>query len=111
MAYITRDITRLQLIRRKAAVFIEKAQERQRQNQNKKSRDQALHIGDEVLLYRDIIESSWSAKLEPKWEGPYLVQEIKGQSIFLRRPDGSILPSAIHKNRIKRYHGKTNHRL
>src|SRR4051812_798020 len=53
-AYITRDISRLQLIRRKAKVFIEKAQERQRTNQNKKVQSETLYIGDSVLLYRDI---------------------------------------------------------
>ena len=82
-AYITRDISRLQLIRRKAKVFIEKAQERQRTNQNKKAQSEALHIGDSVLLYRDIVESSWSAKLEPKWDGPYFVQQIKGLGLGL----------------------------
>jgi len=103
-AYITRDISRLQLIRRKAAVFIEKAQERQRKRQNEKIIRETLNIGDEVLLYRDTVEASWSAKLEPKWDGPYRVQDIKAQSIWLRRTDGTIIPSAVHRNRLKKYH-------
>jgi transposase InsO family protein len=89
-AYITRDITRLQLIRRKAKVFIDKAQERQRKRQNDKVPGEMLHIGDEVLLYRDAIETSWSAKLEAKWDGPYRIQNIKAQSVWLRREDRSI---------------------
>ena len=83
-AYITRDISRLQLIRRKAAVFIEKAQERQRKRQNEKIIGETLNIGDEVLQYWDTVKASWSAKLEPKWDRPYWVQDIKAQSIWLR---------------------------
>jgi hypothetical protein len=106
-SYITRDIHRLQLIRRKAAIFIDKAQERQRQKQDKTARGDKLQIGDQVLLYRNIVESSWSAKLEPKWEGPYLVRLIKGQNIYLRRLDGTILPTAIHRNHVKKYQKRT----
>ena len=50
-SYIYRDITRLQLIRRKAASFIQKSQDRQRANQNKKPPSAPIHIGDQVLLY------------------------------------------------------------
>ena len=53
-------------------------------------------IGDKVLLFRDIVESSWSKKLEQKWEGPYLIQQIKGTSIWLRRLDGTIRPNSVH---------------
>jgi hypothetical protein len=103
-AYITRDITRLQLIRRKAKGFIDLAQERQRKRQNKETSAEKLNIGDEVLLFRNTVETSWSAKLEPKWDGPYRVQQIKGQSVWLRRQDGSIFNTAVHRNRLKRYH-------
>jgi integrase-like protein len=106
-AFVTRDITRLQLIRKKAAVFIQKAQERQRAKQDQGAKAEPLKIGDQVLVYRNIVESSWSAKLEPKWDGPYLVQSIKGTSIFLRRSNGSILPTPTHRNHIKKYHGPT----
>jgi hypothetical protein len=102
-AYVMRDISRLQRIRKKAAVFIDKAQDRQRTNQSKKANAAPLKIGDQVLLYRNIVESSWSAKLQPKWEGPYFIQEIKGQSVWLRRANGSILPSAIHRSKLKKY--------
>ena len=64
--YITRDISQLQRIRRKATVFIEKAQERQRKKQNETIKAEKLHIRDKILIYRNITESSWSAKLEPK---------------------------------------------
>jgi hypothetical protein len=57
-AYVLRDINRLQLIRRKAAIFIDKAQERQRANQNRKANAIILQIGDQVLVHRNVVESS-----------------------------------------------------
>jgi transposase InsO family protein len=105
--YISRDLSRLHLIRSKATKFIEKAQERQRATQNKKITAEPLKIGDQVLIYHHIVEASWSAKLQPKWEGPYYVQDIKGTSIFLRKMSGIILTSPIHRNHIKKYYPRT----
>jgi transposase InsO family protein len=103
-AYVARDISRLQRIRNKAAVFIDKAQERQRANQIKKTQALPLKIGDQVLIHRNIVESSWSAKLQPIWEGPHFVQNIKGMSIWLRRENGTILPTPVHRSKLKKYH-------
>ena len=72
---VIHDIERLNRIRKKARNFIQKVQDRQG---TKPQEIINLEIGDQVLLYRNIVESSWSAKLKPKWEGPYLVQKIKG---------------------------------
>ena len=58
-AYVTRDLERLQRIRKKARGFIEKAQERQQKKIIEKSEiTETLSIGDEVLLYRNVIEAS-----------------------------------------------------
>src|SRR5205807_1815332 len=105
--YISRDLSKLHLIRSKVTKFIEKAQERQRATQNKKITAEPLKIGDQVLIYHYIVEASWSAKLQPKWEGPYYVQDIKGTSIFLRKMSGIILTSSIHRNHIKKYYPRT----
>ena len=64
--YVLQDIMRLQTIRQKAAGFISKAQERQRMKQDRSVKSEPLKIGDPVLVYRNIVESFWSAKLEPK---------------------------------------------
>jgi hypothetical protein len=104
-AYADQEFGRISSVRSKAEGFIKNAQARQ-----KKSHDQAnlilspLKIGDPVLLYRSMIETSWSAKLEPKWEGPYYVQSIKGTTHKLRRVNGTILPRTFHRNRLKLYH-------
>lgn len=68
-----RDIQRLQIFGRKQQYF-EKAQERQRSNQNKKLATKSY-----------IIEVLYNHHEQPKWEGPYFIQDIKEQSIGLER--------------------------
>ena len=106
-AHIQTEVTKLEQTREKAHKYILQAQERQRNNANQKmkSSQEALHIGDKVLLYRDMVEASWSAKLESKWNGPFIVAKVKGTSIWLRKLDGSLLPNAVHLFRLKKYHG------
>ena len=105
------DIAKLHETREKAADFISKAQDTQRRNANKeKTGLPALGIGDQVLLYRNIVEASWSRKLEPKWEGPFRIQKIKGTSYWLRRDSGTIIPTPVHRNRLKLYHATTEQR-
>jgi len=96
---------KLNTVREKAHLFIEKAQERQKSAHDKKIRMEArkLHIGDKVLLWRNTVEQNWSAKLEPKWDGPYFVQDIKETTISLRTLQGNILPRPVHRNRLKLY--------
>ena len=100
-SYVLRDITRLQRIRTKAERFIRKVQERTTVETKEAT---PLKIGDQVLHFRNIVESSWSAKLEPKWEGPYYVHKIKGTSVWLRKLSGPILPLPVHRTKIKAYH-------
>lgn len=104
-SYADAEFDRISHVRSQASKFIKSAQDRQ-----KKYHDDShptlnpLKIGDQVLLYRSMIETSWSAKLEPKWEGPYYIRDIKGTTYFLRRLNGSLLPKSFHRNRLKPYH-------
>ena len=64
---INQEITRLRQIRHQAQEFISKAQERQKANYDKANKETTiLQIKDLVLLFRNVTEASWSAKLEPK---------------------------------------------
>ena len=73
------EIWRLHQIRKKAEDYIIKAQVLQWNNVEKTHKPlEIIKIEDKVLVYWNIVEASWSRKLEPKWEGPYLVQDIKG---------------------------------
>ena len=105
--YALQEITRLQEIRTQAGKFIEKAQDRQKDYHDLHSHlVEPLKIGDLVLLYRNVVESSWSAKMEPKWEGPYYIKDTKGTTYRLRNLDGTIQPKTVHRNRLKLYHGR-----
>jgi len=69
--YLLTEVKRLHQIRKDAHKFITRAQTKQKENFDKAHRGaETFNIGDQVLLYRDVVESSWSAKLEPRWEGP-----------------------------------------
>ena len=67
------EIGRIKKIRTDAQGFLKKSQARQKKEADKRATEhkQILKIGDKVLLYRDTIETNWSSKLEPKWEGLY----------------------------------------
>ena len=101
------ELNRIQNIRQQAGKFIDKAQTRQ-----KKSHDDRVHvleplqIGDLVLVFRNMIESNWSAKLERKWEGPYRIQDIKEGSYRLKSLQNTILPNYYHRDRLKKYNDR-----
>jgi Integrase zinc binding domain/Integrase core domain len=103
---IDAEIARLHKVRQETADYIKRAQERQKRNQEKEYKEPTqLTIGDQVLIFRNVVEASWSAKLEPRWEGPYIVHSIKGTTYRLKRPTtGTILPFTIHRNRLKKYY-------
>src|SRR3954464_13655484 len=57
-SYICRDIERLQRIRKKTKEFIDKVQERRKIKNDSANTTQKLGIGDAVLIYRNIVETS-----------------------------------------------------
>ncbi|KAG1452068.1 hypothetical protein G6F56_007918 [Rhizopus delemar] len=97
--------------RNQATLAIKQAQASQKKAIEKKILDQkkelkpSFRLGDTVLLYKDYIATSWSGKLQDKWEGPFVIQHLLGkgtyhvkslnvQDIRLRR---------VHGNRLKSY--------
>ena len=102
------EMSRLQEIRTKAAGFIKRAQDRQKKEHDTRNHEmKPLKIGDQVLLYRNTVETNWSAKLEPKWDGPFFIQSIKGLTYHLRKQHGTILAPSYHRNRLRLYHART----
>lgn len=107
-AYMDQEMSRLQEIRAQAAGFIKKAQNRQKkEHDSREHKMEPLKIGDQVLLYRNTVESNWSSKLEPKWDGPFFVQSIKGLTYRLRKQHGTILSSSYHRNRLRLYNARS----
>jgi hypothetical protein len=89
----------LKEIHHQASKFIKRAQDRQKEYYDTHHQlTQPLEIGDLVLVYRNVVEANWSAKMEPKWEGPYFIQDIKETTYSLRTKQGTILPKKIHRN-------------
>ena len=106
-SYAHQEFARIQEIRAQASKFIEKAQDRQKAyHDQSKHLVEPLEIGDRVKLYRNIVEASFSAKLEPKWEGPYIIADKKNLTYRLKNPDGSPIPNTFHRNRLKLYHDR-----
>ena len=106
--YAQAEFGRINNLRTRAHGFIKKAQDRQKESHDTKMQIlPPLKIGDLVLLWRSMIETNLSAKLERKWEGPYLVQDIKGTTYWLKnRHSGASLPKSYHRNRLKLYHDR-----
>lgn len=106
--YASREFSRVQQVRQQAGKFILKAQARQKAaHDDRVQLLEPLHIGDLVLLYRNIVEANWSAKLEPRWEGPYRIFRIKGTTYQLKTRQNNLLPNHFHRNRLKKYHDRT----
>jgi Integrase zinc binding domain/Integrase core domain len=100
-----KEFSRIRSIQKLGSQFIKRAQDRQKRQHDKESRLlQPLKIGDAVMLYRSIIDTSWSRKMERKFDGPYYVQNVKGLTYRLRRPDGTIIPNTFHRNKLEIYH-------
>jgi transposase InsO family protein len=101
-----RIVENLKEIRRCAQDYIKKAQDRQKRNFDKIVTNKVdLQIGDTVLLYRNTIEGNWSAKLEPKWEGPYTIHRTHRNSTYsIKTQQGVILKTPVHRNRLRKYY-------
>ena len=110
LEYAQTEFGRIRDFRTQAHGFIRKAQDRQKgSHDNHVQILPALKIGDLVMIWRDTVESNMSAKLERKWEGPYLVKDIKGTTHWLKnRHSGAPLPKAYHRNRLKIYHDRSS---
>ena len=95
--HITTEIQELHKIRNKAAEFIAVVQDRQKKNYDSANKEVTrLAIGDKVLLYRNIVESSWSAKLKLKWDKLYHIASIKNTIYKLRKMTGILLLFTVH---------------
>lgn len=105
------QIQNLNKIREQAVQAIKQVQAAQKKSIEKKLLDEkrswkpSFRLGDMVLLYRDNIATSWSAKLQDRWEGPFIIQHILGKGTYhiknLDTQDTRI--RRVHGNRLKPY--------
>jgi len=85
------------------------AQERQTKYANQSRRDETYNVGDQVLLSTtnindDINKNRPARKLNPKWIGPYLIEEVISPTVYkLTLPKTMKIHPVFHVSLIKPY--------
>jgi hypothetical protein len=106
--YAQEEFSRIREFRSQAHQFIKRAQDRQKRTHD--SRVQLLpplKIGDLVLVWQTVVEMDMSAKLKPKYKGPYFIHQVKGTTYWLKnKHNGNIHPKTYHRNLLKIYHDR-----
>lgn len=93
-------------IRRKARNQVSQAQIKQKDHHDRKMK-KANHfeIGDKVLYFNVTLDQSHSGKFNPKWKGPFIVQQVLPHGAYkLQTVDGQSLSTPINGNLLKHYH-------
>jgi hypothetical protein len=99
------QVFNLNRIRDEAATAIKQTQNVQKKAiekkilEEKKELKSAFKIGDIVLLYKDYMSTSWSGKLQDKWEGPFIIHHVLGKGTY------HIKNANAEDTRIRRVHG------
>ncbi|GBC28384.2 uncharacterized protein K02A2.6-like [Rhizophagus irregularis DAOM 181602=DAOM 197198] len=101
-------IEELPVIRRKIKENVKEAQEKQKQQHDKRGiRKPKFEIGEKVLLYEAWREKQWSGKLQNKWKGPYLIHEEFGNGAYkLKELDGRILKTPQNGEWLKKFYDR-----
>ena len=58
-----------------------------------------------VLLYNSRLDKQWSKKLDNRWNGPYLINDLKESrgTYLLEELDGTVLEGVFPGERLKRF--------
>jgi hypothetical protein len=88
--------------RQQAQQNIMKAQEKQKIRYDQTIREHTYRIGDKVLL-----KNFRARKLDPKWNGPYYVHDIRPHGTYkLRTIDGKLRKKLAHADQIRPYYDR-----
>ncbi|KAG0816387.1 hypothetical protein G6F19_012901 [Rhizopus arrhizus] len=107
----THQIHNLNWVREQSAQAIKQTQAAQKKAIENKILDERkelkppFRLGDMVLLYKDYMSTSWSGKLQDKWEGPYIIQNNLGKGTYHIKntnPNDTRI-RRVHGNRLKPY--------
>ena len=74
-------------------------------DKKRKERQGSLKKGDMVFLYNSRLDKHWSKKLDNRWSGPYLINDIKESrgTYLLQELDGTIMDGVYPGERLKRF--------
>lgn len=105
------QINNLNKVREEAKQAIKQTQLAQKKTIENKILDQKkelkppFQLGDIVLLYKDYLTTSWSGKLQDKWEGPFIVHTALGKGTYhIKNIDARDTKlRRVHGNRLKVY--------
>ncbi|KAG1137606.1 hypothetical protein G6F37_011120 [Rhizopus arrhizus] len=101
----------LSRIREQATKAIKTTQAAQKKAIEKKILDQrkelkpSFNLGDTVLVYKDFLTTSWSGKLQDRWQGPFIIHHLLGKGTYhIKSIDVSDTKiRRVHGNRLKPY--------
>ena len=93
-------------IRIQAKSQITQAQSKQKDRHDKKVLTaNHFEIGNKVLYFNVTLDQSHSGKFNPKWRGPFVIQQVLPHGAYkLQTIDGQSLPTPINGNLLKLYH-------
>src|SRR6266487_1432804 len=99
-------IEELPQVRIKAKNQVTQAQVKQKDHHDGKlKRSNQFKIGDKVLYFNVTLDQSHSGKFNPKWKGPFIIQQILPHGAYkLQTIDKQSLPTPINGNLLKMYH-------
>src|SRR5256714_5222362 len=91
-------------IKAKKQVSQSQSKQKERHDENIKQSNQ-FKIGNKVLYFNVTLDQSHSGKFNPKWRGPFIVQQVLPHGAYkLQTLDGQSLPTPINGNLLKMYH-------
>ncbi|XP_012833285.1 PREDICTED: uncharacterized protein LOC105954155 [Erythranthe guttata] len=97
---ISLDLT--EELREQAAIRMEASKARIKNAYDRKVKKRHFQVGDLVLKQADALKAT--GKMEPNWEGPYIVKKIlKGGAYELATANGSKLPRPWNVGHLKKY--------
>ena len=101
------DIIQLDEKREEVIEIIQAAQVKQKERHDERIKETTFEIGDKVLLKDAAKEKQWTGKLQPKWKGPYIINEVIGKGAYkLRNKEGRILKAPYNVKLLKKYYDR-----
>ena len=99
-------LKRLDALRDLVARHLDDSRERQEKYYNRGRKHVQFFVGDQVLRKVHVLSNaaaSFSAKLAPKYEGPYEIKEVLGDSVYMLDMGASRRNAKVHVAELKRY--------
>ena len=93
------------------AANIEKAQEKQKKNYDKRHRGPAIPVGTKVWKKVMLNLHRMGGKMEKRWTGPYIIEAVTANQNYSLRKCGSdkVLANKVPATQLKLYRSRNQH--